>query len=107
MRTDDRAFAVVDDVGRFLGLATFADVRRTPRTLWNATRVSDVMTPRDRLVTTSAGEDLAEALEKLTRAGVDQLPVLDGDHLVGMLRRGDISKWLELHGRPHAQRYAH
>jgi Zn-dependent protease/predicted transcriptional regulator len=106
MRTEDRAFAVVDDEGKLLGLATFADARRTPRPLWNETRVADVMTPRDRLLTTSPREDLAEALEKLTRAGVDQLPVIDGERLVGMLCRGDISRWLELHARPQAQRYA-
>jgi Zn-dependent protease/CBS domain-containing protein len=107
MRADSRAFAVVDDGDRLLGLATFADVRRTPRSLWNATRVADVMTPRDRLVTTSAREDLAEALEKLSRAGVAQLPVVDGERLSGMLLRSDISKWLELHAKPQVQRYVH
>jgi Zn-dependent protease/CBS domain-containing protein len=107
MRVDDRAFPVVDDEGRLLGLVTLADVRRTPRALWAQTQVVDAMTPRDRLTTTLAGESLADALDKLSRTDVGQLPVLDGDRLAGMLLRRDIARWLELHVQPQTRRYAH
>jgi Zn-dependent protease/predicted transcriptional regulator len=109
MRADDRAFPVVDDdKGRLIGLVTLADVRRVPRDQWTSARVADVMTPRSRLVTTWSQEDLADALEKLSRTNVSQLPVLDGDRLVGMLWRSDIAKWIELHLQPaERRRYAH
>jgi Zn-dependent protease len=110
MRGDDRAFAVVDDAGRFLGLVTLADIRRVPRPQWTATRMADVMTPRERLVTTSPREDLADALMKMSRADVSQLPVMDGQELAGMLLRSDVVKWIELQlqiQRPQARRYAH
>jgi Zn-dependent protease len=109
MRSDDRAFPVIDVEGRFLGLVTLTDVRRVPRTQWTMTHVSDVMTPRERLLTTSPREDLADALTKMSRADVSQLPVIDGQELVGMLLRSDIVKWIELQLRlqPQAHRYAH
>jgi CBS domain-containing protein len=36
----------------------------------------------------------------LAQRDVNQLPVLDGERLVGLLRREDILKWLSLHEAP-------
>jgi Zn-dependent protease/predicted transcriptional regulator len=100
MRSDDHAFPVVDETGRVIGLVTMRDVRVVPRDAWANVPVARVMTPFDRLVTTSPREGLAEAMEKMTRASVNQLPVFDGGGLVGMLHRGDIARWIELHMQP-------
>jgi Zn-dependent protease/CBS domain-containing protein len=107
MRGDERAFPVVDDAGRLLGIASLADVRAVPRDAWDATPVGHAMTPADRLVTATPRDELGETLEKLVRADVSQLPVLDGDRLVGMLLRRDVARWIELHAQPGARRYAH
>jgi CBS domain-containing protein len=42
-------------------------------------------------------DDAAEALSKLTGRDVRQLPVVSDGELVGLLRRRDIVKWLQLH----------
>jgi CBS domain-containing protein len=55
------------------------------------------MTPVDELVTVGPDDDAAEALNKLTGRDVRQLPVVEGGELVGLLRRRDIVKWLQLH----------
>jgi Zn-dependent protease/CBS domain-containing protein len=107
MRGDTQAFPVVDDAGHLLGVAGLADVRAVPRDAWEATPVSQAMTPADRLVSASPRDDLGETFEKLVRADVGQVPVLDGDHLVGMLLRRDVARWIELHAQPGARRYAH
>jgi Zn-dependent protease/CBS domain-containing protein len=107
MRGDERAFPVVDATRRLLGIASLADVRGVPRDAWDATTVSRVMTPADHLITASPRDDLGATLEKLVRADVGQVPVLDGDRLVGMLLRRDVARWIELHGQPGARRYAH
>jgi Zn-dependent protease/CBS domain-containing protein len=109
MRSEERAFPVVQDAGRIMGLVTITDVRRIPRASWAATRVADIMTPSDRLITVVANEDGPEALEKLIRRDVSQLPVLDGDRLVGMLYRHDLARWIELHveASPSRRRFAH
>jgi Zn-dependent protease/CBS domain-containing protein len=103
---DERAFPVVDAAGRLVGLTTLSDVRAVPRDRRPATRVADAMTPAERLVTTSPREDLGEALEKLSRTDVSQLPALEDGRLVGMLLRSDVGRWIELHARPPARKYA-
>jgi Zn-dependent protease/CBS domain-containing protein len=108
IRSGERAFPVVDDHGDFLGLVTFADMRKVPREAWGSTEVAQVMTPLPRLVTASPRDDLADAADKLARADVSQLPVVDRDQaLVGRLLRRDVLRWVELHIRRGARDYAH
>ncbi len=95
MGTDDRAFPVVDD-DRLVGLVTVADVRNAPRRAWDTKLVRDVMTPADQLVMTTPEEGADEAWNRLMSRDVQQLPVVRGNQLVGVLRRRDISQWLHL-----------
>ncbi len=96
MKSDDHAFAVSDGSG-FVGLVTLGDVRKLARGEWDGKRVQDVMTPSAELVSVDAGEDAAEAMTKLAKTEFRQLPVLQGGTIVGLLRRRDIVKWLQLH----------
>ena len=41
-----------------------------------------------------AGHD---ALRALTASDADPLPVMEGDHIVGLLHKSDIARWLALH----------
>jgi Zn-dependent protease/CBS domain-containing protein len=106
MRGDERAFPVVDEGMRLVGLVTLGDVRGVPRAAWPTTKVSDVMAVADKLVIASPREDLADALDKLARADVNQLPVMEGPQLVGMLTRADVARWIDLHAQWPARRYA-
>jgi len=101
MATAERAFPVVDgaDVNRLLGIVTMEDVRKVPRDLWQTTRVSDIMTSAREVAVVSPDETAAAALHKLAARDVEQLPVVDGaadGRLVGLIRRLDIMRWLEL-----------
>jgi len=96
MQSDDHTFPVMDD-GRLLGMVSFRDVRKIDRKTWDETLVSSIMTPEDHLVTVAPNENAATALEELTRNDVGQLPVMDEGRFVGLLRRQDIMKWLQLH----------
>jgi Zn-dependent protease/predicted transcriptional regulator len=108
MKSEQAAFVVYDAAGRVSGIVTMADVRGVRRDAWPDMRIAEIMTPRDRLVVASPSEDATEALEKLMRADVGQLPVLDGERLVGMLLRNDVARWIELHVQPpRARTYAH
>jgi len=108
MKSEQPAFVVYDAAGRVSGIVTLADVRGIRRDAWPDMRISEIMTPRDRLVVASASEGVTEALEKLMRADVGQLPVLDGERILGMLLRTDVARWIELHVQPpRARTYAH
>jgi Zn-dependent protease/CBS domain-containing protein len=98
MGTDDQAFPVLED-GRLIGLVTLEDVRKITRDAWDTTSVHDIMTPADKLVVAAPEEDAAQALGKLTGLDVRQLPVVSDEKLVGLLRRRDIIKWLQLHAQ--------
>jgi CBS domain-containing protein len=58
--------------------------------------VGEIMTPADQLTLVGEEEDAAKALDKLVQSDVRQLPVLRNGELVGLLRRRDIIKWLQL-----------
>jgi Zn-dependent protease/CBS domain-containing protein len=107
MRTEERAFPVVADERRLVGLVTLSDVRRARREAWPEAPVTSIMTPAADLIVASPREDLAEALDKLARADVSQLPVVEEDRLVGVLYRRDVARWIELHVHPQTRRYAH
>ncbi len=94
MTADEEAFPVLDG-GRLVGIVTIDDARRVPRYRWEAATVREVMTGLDRLVMTVRDADAATALDKMTAAGVGQLPVVQDGSLVGMLRRRDLIEWLQ------------
>jgi Zn-dependent protease/CBS domain-containing protein len=96
MNYDQRAFPVVAPDGDLLGLVCLEDIRSVPRAEWPATTVADVMTPASALDTMTPQEPAMEALQRLSSRDVDQLPVLEGRHLSGMVHRKDIMKWLSL-----------
>jgi CBS domain-containing protein len=100
IRGADRALAVVRD-GRLLGLICISDVRRVTPEEWSTTPVSAVMRSVESLATVTPDQPLAEAFELLARQDIDQLPVVGADgRLIGMLRRRDVTRWLELAWRP-------
>jgi Zn-dependent protease len=93
---DDQAFPVLDD-NVLVGIVTLDDARRVGREAWDTTCVRDVMTPEEKLVTISPEEDVSEAVDKLVQRGVRQLPVVYHDcQFVGLLRRRDVMRWLQL-----------
>lgn len=96
MQTDNYAFPVIDNA-EFTGLVTLQDIRELPRDQWDDTTVREVMTPAADLVTADPDEDAAEALNKLSQRNINQLPVVrHRNELVGLLRRRDIVKWLQV-----------
>lgn len=97
MRTDQRAFPVVAGE-RLHGLVCLEDVRKVPRGRWESAQVKDVMTPVGRLSVIGPDEELNDAMRLLSRLDVEQLPVVRDEQLVGVLRRRDILRWLEVQG---------
>lgn len=102
MQYDDYGFPVVDD-GRLVGIVTLDDVRATPRSEWANLSVRDIMTGAEDLITVTPNEDAAQALHHLASNEVRQLPVIEGQELIGLVRRRDIVRWLEVTGETEGQ----
>src|SRR5262245_20240251 len=93
IRRGRRALPVSED-GRLLGLVSITDAREVPRAAWPATSVERVMTPVP-LKTVTPETGLDQALDLLAEGDFHQLPVVDGaGHLVGMLSRADVLRYL-------------
>ena len=79
---------------------SFEDVRKLDRGAWPHTSVRDVMTPIKKLATVAPQDDAFEVLRMLGAREINQLPVVEGRTLRGLLRREDLLKWLALYGEP-------
>ncbi len=87
-----RALPVCTESG-MLGIVTLADVKRLPRARWAITPIQDIMT-RSPLKAVDQEDDLNDALRVLTREGLNQIPVMEKGHLVGLLSRADVLRYL-------------
>jgi CBS domain-containing protein len=95
MTSEQRCFPVVAaGDGALGGLACVDDVRRIPREAWDRTPVSQIMTGGSEIETMGPDEEASAALKKLASRGVGQVPVVGQGHLLGMVRREDIMKWI-------------
>lgn len=97
LRTGERCQLVTDDNGNLLGLVTLHEVKAVPREAWPTTRLRDVMIPWERLRTTTVDASLMDALDLMNSAGINQLPVVEGTTLRGIITRADLLRRLAVH----------
>ncbi len=95
MAGDQTAYPVVAH-GALEGLVTMEDVRRVPQNDWPHVMVGEVMTAASDLVTVAPHTDAEEALRELGRRDFGQLPVVEGQRVLGLVRRRDLVKWVAL-----------
>jgi CBS domain-containing protein len=94
LRTGQRCFAVVQN-GRPFGIVTINEMRRVERARWPFTSVAEIAVPIDKLHTVSPDGPLSEALELMTSANVNQLPVMSNGELIGVISRADVFQYLQ------------
>ena len=90
-----RVAPVVDD-GRLLGIVSLADVKRLAPGEWRNTPVVKIMTPLP-LKVVGPGDDIKTAVQLMAEHGLNQLPVVVEDRLVGLLNRADIIRYVQVH----------
>jgi len=95
LRRREHSFPVAD-AGMLRGIICLQDVKTVPRERWPYTRVSEVMTPWAELETVSPGDDGSTVLARLNARDVRQLPVVEGERLIGLLRRSDVLRYLQV-----------
>lgn len=93
LKTRGRSFVVIEG-GQPVGMVTMHCVKETPREQWPTTPVSHCMMPVADLKRVKAEDELWSALQEMDRDGVNQLPVMSGGDLLGMLSRDDVITYL-------------
>lgn len=95
LRHARRCFVVLEK-GGVVGLITPNEVRAIPREQWRKVTVGEAMKKQDELRHIGATASLAEALERIGSGDVNQLPVIENGHLVGIITREHLLRWLTL-----------
>lgn len=106
LRTGERTFFVSDE-RCFLGLVALQDIKSVPRHRWGTLVLRDVMVPAGDVVSVSPTDTLVQAFEALDEQAVNQLPVVEGDRLLGMLSREDLLRLVSSHMELNAGGHCH
>lgn len=87
-----KRFIVVQDPANneMIGIITPHEVTKVPPEQWPETTVRNAMKPIDSAVTTTPDAPVVDALQKMVAQDINQLPVMKGDNVVGILTRADI-----------------
>jgi Zn-dependent protease/CBS domain-containing protein len=89
-----RCFPVV--VGReIIGLITLSDLKMHARDEWATTSVYRAMTPFEKLRTVSMRDDLPEVMAQLAAGDVNQVPLVEGRELLGIIHRSDVFRYIQ------------
>ena len=78
-----------------VGLLGIGQVRRLRPSKWPSTRVEDVMAKPPRLSFLGPEDALKTSLERIQKAGLDGLPVVEEGRLVGVLTRRGIATFVQ------------
>ena len=89
LKTGQRCFVVSDD-GRLDGLITLHQVKTIPRDRWEHTTLSSAMTPLARLRVVAPETPILKILEVMEASDVNQVPVVSGNRLLGMISRDHL-----------------
>jgi Zn-dependent protease/predicted transcriptional regulator len=94
LRSGRRCF-VVEQNGEMIGLVTPHEVKDLERPKWPYTTLYDVMRPLNQVHTVTPSTPVMEALETMGRDDVNQLPVVSGNHLDGIVTRANVIQFLQ------------
>jgi Zn-dependent protease len=89
-----RRSLVVKQNDRVVGLLTLHNVKAIPSSDWPTTTAAQVMIPVTQMKRINPDAELTDALEEMDVDGVNQLPVMAGDQILGVLGRDDVISFL-------------
>ncbi|HUV56707.1 MAG TPA: CBS domain-containing protein, partial [Dehalococcoidales bacterium] len=89
MVTGQRYFVVADEA-KLLGIVTVRNIKSVPRRRWKSARVGKVMTPVGKLKTAYPQQSGSSLLELMDEIGVNQIPVLEEDGVIGVVIRDSL-----------------
>jgi len=94
MRTGRRAHLVVAH-DQLVGLMTAEALHSVPNQDWDVTSVQAVMLPKDKLHWAAPEEPALSLLDRMRTIGMQQMPVITGGNVVGIVTRDSILRVLQ------------
>ncbi len=85
------ALIVTDDNGIIQGIVSERDILRHGCSCADSVKkVSDIMTPKSKLVTADKNENISDIMKKLDENKIRHIPVMDGDIILGVVSITDV-----------------
>jgi Zn-dependent protease/predicted transcriptional regulator len=97
VRTGRRAHLVVAH-DQLVGLMTAEALQSVPQTEWDVTSVQAVMLPKQKLHWAAPEEPALSLLDRMRNVGMQQMPVIAGGNVVGIVTRDSIVHVLQTRG---------
>jgi Zn-dependent protease/predicted transcriptional regulator len=97
LRTGRRAHLVVAHE-QLVGLMTADAMHSVPQHDWDVTSVQAVMLPKDKLLWAAPEESALSLLDRMRNVGMQQMPVIAGGSVVGIVTRDSILQVLQTRG---------
>ncbi len=95
LASGSQCFAVTEK-GSVKGIIKAENVRRVKRELWAEKTVIDTMTPIEKIKGVQPDDDLASVMALLTEEDMNELPVLEGGNMVGIIRRENLLAFINI-----------
>jgi Zn-dependent protease/CBS domain-containing protein len=86
----------VEENGQLVGIVTVSDLGHVPPEARDQASVRQVMGGKERIYTVRADSKVLDAFELMGEHDLEQLPVMEGDRLIGLLTRADVARQLQL-----------
>ena len=86
-------YPVVNDSGELVGVVTFSDLKNAKGL------IKDIMTPKDKLLTTTPDTSASDAQNIMANNDIGRLLVIENGKLIGLVSRGDIVKTNKTYGK--------
>lgn len=87
---------MVADEGRLVGILTLDDIKSVSQPSWEATQVREIMTPVDKLKVVHPDQDALSLLEQMEADDINQMPVVSGDRVIGLVTRDNLIRFLRI-----------
>jgi Zn-dependent protease len=85
---------VVDKDDAIVGWLSEREMDAVPRERWSSTTAGGTMIPMARLHWVEPGTEIRTAAEEMVRRGIPSLPVVANGHLLGIISREDVMRFL-------------
>ena len=89
-------FFMVADEGRLEGILTLDNIKSVPRQSWEMTQVKDIMTPVSKLNVAYPDQAALSILEQMEEKDINQMPVVSGGRVIGLITRDNLIRFLRL-----------
>ena len=92
-KSSGRCFPISEN-GRMLGIVTLHNIKGISRQQWPVTPVSQAMIPFERLKSVSPDRDMFKVMKLMAEENINQVPVIEGGCLIGMISRDRLLEFL-------------